>query len=121
MAVCTICGGIFDNVDGVCPNCGSTYAPSTAGRSAMALFQEARERIQAGQVIDGKGLLLEAIRMDAENPEFQFLLGSVLYKLQDFDAAYKAWTRADRMKPGTDRILKCLTAARQRITEQEKK
>jgi cytochrome c-type biogenesis protein CcmH/NrfG len=117
MAVCPVCGGIYDNLDGVCPSCGA----EASDESAHELFNEAMKRIHAGQVIDARGLLSQAIRKDATKWEYHFYLGSVHYKIGEFGIAYNTWQKADRMNPGNDRIEKCLVAARQRIAEKEKK
>lgn len=121
MAVCSICGEIFDNVSGSCPNCGTAYAPSTSGRTAEQIYQEAMERIRAGQVIDAKGLLSQAIEMEPTNGAYRFYLGSAYYKLGEYEDAYSTWQKADRLMPNTDRILKGLVAARQRISEKDNK
>jgi len=120
MAVCEVCGGIFDNVDGTCPSCGAAVGGSSSDQSADALYDEAHQRINAEQVADAKGLLTQAIKKDDSKGEYHFFLGSVLYKLGEFPTAYSTWQKADRMLPGQDRIQKCLVAARQRMTEQER-
>jgi cytochrome c-type biogenesis protein CcmH/NrfG len=120
MAVCTVCGDIFNNETGFCPTCGAEYKVEVGGKDAGDLFNEARRRIEAGQVIDAKGLLTQAIKMDESNAEYRFFLGSALYKLGDYEGAFNAYQKADRLKPNTDRILKCLVAARQRMTEAKK-
>jgi tetratricopeptide (TPR) repeat protein len=120
MAVCTVCGGIFNNETGYCPECGAEFKVETGGKNASDLFKEAMLRIEAGQVIDAKGLLTQAIKMDENNGRFHFYLGSVLYKQKDYEKAYTSWQKADRLLPNNDRIQKCLVAARQRNTENKK-
>lgn len=117
MAVCTVCGDIFNNETGFCPTCGSECKVEVGGKNATDLFKEARQRIDAGQVIDAKGLLTQAIKMDESNAEYRFYLGSALYKVGDYEGAYTTWQKADRLMPNNDRIEKCLVAARQRMTE----
>jgi cytochrome c-type biogenesis protein CcmH/NrfG len=119
--MCQVCGEMFDNTNGICPSCGTPYQVKAGGRSASDLFAEAMDRIRAGQVIDAKGLLSEAIKMDEGNAEYRFFLGSALYKLQDFEGAYSAWQKADRIMPNNERILKGMVAARQRVSEKDNK
>ncbi|MCG3195914.1 MAG: hypothetical protein HUU16_11230 [Candidatus Omnitrophica bacterium] len=121
MAICAVCGEMFDNTTGFCPSCGAEYKMETGGRSAESLFAEAMQRIQAGQVIDAKGLLTQLIKLDEGNASYRFYLGSVHYKLGEYEAAYNAWQRADRLMPNNDRILKGLVAARQKMAEAELK
>lgn len=121
MAVCAICGTMFDNVSGVCPECGTPTSGGGSGQSAESLYSEAVRRMRAGQVGDAKGLLAEAVKLDPSNGEYHFYLGSANYKLGDYQAAYKAYQQADRLLPGLDRIQKCLVASRQKMTEEKKK
>ncbi|MCA9438557.1 MAG: tetratricopeptide repeat protein [Candidatus Omnitrophica bacterium] len=120
MAVCSICGTMFDNIDGKCPECGAPAGGGGSGQSAESLYAEAMRRIKAGQVGDAKGLLSDAISKDPTKVEYHFYLGSAKYKLGDFQGAYKAYQQADKLKPNTDRIHKCLVAARQKMTEEKK-
>ncbi|GMV67476.1 MAG: hypothetical protein KJ050_14535 [Candidatus Omnitrophica bacterium] len=120
MAVCQVCGDIFNNETGYCPTCGAEYKIEVGGKDSQDLFREAMQRIEAGQVIDAKGLLSKAIEMDKDNASYRFYLGSVLYKLGEYEAAYNSWQKADRLLPNNERIYRCLVAVRQRITETKK-
>ena len=121
MAVCAICGTMFDNVDGRCPECGAPAAGGGKDRPAESLYEEAVKRMNAGQVGDAKGLLTEAIQKDPTKGEYHFFLGSANYKMGEYAAAYKAYQQADRLMPNRDRIHKCLVASRQKMTDDKKK
>ena len=120
MAVCSICGTMFDNVDGICPECGAPAGGAGTNQPPEVLFEEAMRRMRAGQVGDAKGLLSDVISKDPSKGEYHFFLGSACYKLGDYQAAYKAYQQADRLMPNNDRIHKCLVASRQRMTEEKK-
>jgi len=119
MAICVVCQNIFDNVDGFCPHCGSEVGGGADARPHEDLFEEAMERIRAGQVADAKGILGQAIKQDERNGKYHFYLGSSLYKMGDFRGAYESWQRANRFMPKVDRIEKCLVSARQKMAKEE--
>ncbi len=119
MAVCSICGTMFDNVGGTCPECGAPAGGAGTDQPAEAIYQEALRRMKAAQFGDAKGLLVDAIQKDSSKGDYHFYLGSANYKIGDYQAAYKAFQQADRLMPDNDRIHKCLVAARQRMTEEK--
>ena len=68
MAICAVCSSMFDNVDGVCPDCGAEVGGGgDDGRGHEELYAEAMQRIKAGQIADAKGLLKNSSKLASES------------------------------------------------------
>src|ERR1700730_6990403 len=77
----------------------SSWLSANAGQSAPELAIRGWEALQAGQLQEGKNLLVRAVRLGPSQPAYRVMLAEVAWRLQNFNESVRQLERAIKLNP----------------------